>query len=120
MIKKINDISSIPQIRIAFAGWKKLITIIKITIEIIDYEAVQTRETIRFAGVIQPLKNEEILIKPIEQRSFRWLQIHCFPDVELIIGDLIEYSNKYWKVMTKKDYSLNNYIEYHLIEQLDT
>lgn len=120
MAKKINEITSMPQMQAAFAGWKTTITLTVITQSISNGLVTNAESDIVFAGVIQPLKAEEIALKPEGQRSFEWLQIHCLDrSLNLETNDRIVYNGQKYKVMAKKDYSLNNYIEYHAIQDYE-
>lgn len=102
--------------RAAFAGW-----MVKITINFIrqaqvngfikDIEIPHT-----FMGTVQPLDPDEIKLKPEGQRSWEWLDIHCFSgNLNLETNDKIIFNKIKYKVMAVKDWSLNNYIEYHLV-----
>jgi hypothetical protein len=108
-----------PKIQIAFDGWMSSVTLIKVASVIADYEKVSTDEEIGFNGVVQPLNAEQLQLKPLDQRSWQWLMIHTRPDVFLKNGDFIKYDGKEFKVMEKKDYSLNNYIEYHIVKSYE-
>ena len=109
----------IPKIQFALNCWESPITMIKITQSIVDQERVSTEEEIVFKGVIQPLTAEALQVKPLEERSWEWLMIHTRISVEINTGDLVEYENKRYKVMFEKDYSLNNYYEYHLVKDYE-
>lgn len=114
---KINQTSGMPQMGAAFSNWFTDISLIIITTTIVDFESVSSKKEITFKGVIQPLQPEALKLKPEEQRSWNWLQIHCFSDVILKTGDKILYNNVEFKVMAYKNYKLNNYVEYHLVEE---
>ncbi len=109
----------IPKIQFALNGWESPITLIKITQAKVDFEVVNTQEQISFQGVIQPLNAEALKIGPLEMRSWEWLMIHTRINIELQTNDLIEYEGKQYKVMFEKDYSLNNYYEYHLVKNYE-
>ena len=110
---------SIPKIQFALNCWESPITMIKVTQSIVDMETVTSQEQISFKGVIQPLTGEALQIKPLEMRSWEWLMIHTRTSVEIETDDLIEYKGKQYKVMVEKDYSLNNYFEYHLVKNYE-
>lgn len=122
MVKK-GQSSGMPQMKAAFAGWTTRITLLKHTETtstasdprgpgIVDI--VQT--AICFYGTIQPLSPRAIALKPEGQRSFTWLQIHCTANATTLIpGDRLTWNGSEYKVMEMKDYSLNNYVEYHII-----
>lgn len=116
-MKTINQMSGMPQMNAAFAGWMSRITIQKITQTVVDGLIEQTGEQITFQGTIQPLSARELYLKDEGQRSFTWLQIHCFAgSLNLIPNDIIFYNDVKYKIMAVKDYSLNNYIEYHAVQ----
>ena len=116
-MKNINQISSMPKMGLAFNGWQNTITLKIITQTVTNGLITQQEVTKTFKGVIQPLSPKEINLKPEGQRAFAWLQIHCFSgDLNLNVNDRIFYNNKTYKLMAILDYSLNNYIEYHLTE----
>jgi len=109
----------IPKIQFALNGWESPITLIKITQAKVDFEVVNTQEQISFQGVIQPLNAEALKIGPLEMRSWEWLMIHTRINIELQTNDLIEYNGNQYKVMFEKNYSLNNYYEYHLVKNYE-
>ena len=110
---------AIPKIQFALNGWESPITLIKITQIIVDYEAVNIEENINFDGVIQPLTDEALKIRPLEERSWEWLMIHTRTSAEIFTNDLIKYNGKEYKVMFEKNYSLNGYYEYHLVKNYE-
>ena len=109
----------IPKIQFVLNGWESPITLIKITQAKVDFEVVNTQEQISFQGAIQPLNAEALKIGPLEMRSWEWLMIHTRINIELQTNDLIEYEGKQYKLMFEKNYSLNNYYEYHLVKNYE-
>lgn len=118
MPKKLNEINFMPQMKAAFAGWFSTITLTQIA-QVVNADGyMEEKETnIVFKGVIQPMSAEELMLKPDGQRSFEWLQIHCLAgSLNLKTNDRIVYNTRIYKVMSVKDYSLNNYIQYDIVE----
>lgn len=118
MAKKLNAVTGMPQMKVAFSGWKRNVSLIVRTTAI-DADGfnqpVETTET--FKGTVQPLSAEALELKPDAQRGFEWLQIHVeVGGLSLKVGDQITYNSRNYVVQAKKDYSLNNYIEYHAME----
>lgn len=105
-----------PQIRNAFLGWQESLYLIKITQTNVDYETIEIETKTLFQGTIQPLEPSKLSVKPIEQRSWNWWQIHTFSQIEISNNDKIEFNNKKFKIMSFSNYGRNNYIEYHCIE----
>lgn len=119
-MKKINEISNMPQMGAAFSGWQTSVTITKITQEVVKGLLTSTEVDYTFKGVVQPLNPKSIELKPEGQRAFTWLQIHCFSgNLNLIPNDRIIYNGVTYKVMDIWDYSLNNFIEYHIIQDYE-
>lgn len=116
-MKTINQLSGMPQIGPAFFGWQIKITVVRITQAIVDGFSIDTEEQIYFQGTVQPLNPKAIVLKPEGQRDWGWLQIHCFTsNFNLLPNDRILYNDQKYKVMATLDYKLNNYIEYHAVE----
>jgi hypothetical protein len=114
-LEPLNMASGMPQMGAAFAGWETTLTLSKRAQQVSNDGLVAYTDTeIFFQGVVQPLMAEKIALKPEGQRSWQWLQIHCFSGAQnLATNDQITYNGKLYKVMEIFDYSLDNYIEYH-------
>lgn len=116
MAKPLNQISGQPQMGRAFMGWMKNITLTRRRDSVVnDGLVVDSEEEITFKGVIQPLSARAIALKPDGQRAWQWLQIHCVAGTNLRDNDQIIYNGQKYKVMATWDYSLNGYIEYHVV-----
>lgn len=109
--------SGMPQISAAFAGWMTNISLLKHTESVVNGFVKSTQNTILFYGTIQPLSPRSLALKPEGQRSWTWLQIHARAlSLNLIPGDKITWSGDIYKVMELLDYSLNGFVEYHLVK----
>ena len=76
-------------------------------------ESVQTINT---QGVVRPPSDKDLKILPEGTWAWEWLQIHCLPNVQLDTNQYVEYENKRYKVMAKKDWSKYGYVRYTLLE----
>lgn len=120
-MKTLDQLSGMPQMGAAFAGWTKKISLVVIQQHIVngfnqDYEC-----SITFSGTIQPLTAKQLMLKPEGQRAWSWLQIHSLAgELNLNTEDRIIYNGVRYKVMGIWDYSLNNYIEYHVVRDFQT
>lgn len=107
--------SGMPQMDTTLVGWEVPLTLIKITQGIVDGDLVTTEKTINFQGVWQPLKDEALELKPEGQRSWEWIWIHAkASQLNLETADKVLFKNKRYKVIQKKDYGLNSFVEYQL------
>ena len=107
--------SGMPQMSQTLTGWEVPLTLIKIIQGVDEGDLVYTEERINFMGVWQPLRDEQLELKPEGQRSWEWIWIHAKSgELNLETADKVIFQNKIYKVETKKDYSLNGFVEYHL------
>ncbi len=112
----LNQSSGMPQVGTALFGWQKPITLMKITQDVTAGLVIDTSFPITLQGTIQPLNPKELALKPEGQRAWKWLQIHCLSGGNnLDTNDRVRYNGEIFKVMANNDYSLNGYIEYHLV-----
>ena len=109
----------LPKIQSAFNGWEENITLNKVSSSIVDYQKIDTLEEVNFKGVVQNLKPEDLKLKPLETRSWKWKMIHTRTFSELETGDLVEYKGERFQVMAKNDYESSNYFEYHLVKNYE-
>lgn len=107
--------SGMPQMANTLNGWEVPLLLIKVTQNVVDGDLVTTEQSINFQGVWQPLKDEALELKPEGQRSWEWIWIHAkSSELNLETADKVKFKNKRYKVMSKKDYGLNGFVEYQL------
>ena len=112
--------NGMPNMANTLNGWEVPISIIKITQSIVDGDVVKGEEQIDFMGVWQPLRDEELQSKPEGQRSWEWYWIHAKSGaLNLQTQDKIKFQGKRFKVMAVKDYSLNGFVEYHIVRDYE-
>lgn len=116
--------NGMPNMRTTLIGWEIPLTLVRLTQDIVEGDVTFTETVINFKGVWQPLKDEALELKPEGQRSWEWIWIHAqASQLNLETADKVIFNNKRYKVMQKKDYSLNGYVEYQLCrdyEELET
>ena len=112
--------NGMPNMRNTLNGWEVPLSLIRVKQKVVDGDAVKTEEFIRFMGVWQPLRDEELQFKPEGQRSWEWIWIHAKSGtLNLQTQDKVIFNNKRYKIMNVKDYSLNGFIEYHLVRDYE-
>lgn len=109
----------IPKITTALNGWESNINLSKIKESIVDYEKVEVETFFNFRGVVQPLKAQDLALKPLDTRSWVWYMIHTKTNLELDVGDIITYGGDRFKIMNKNNYNLNGYFEYHIVKNYE-
>lgn len=118
--KPLSALAGMPQMHAAFAGWTIPITLTKIEQQVSSGFALNIKTDVAVMGTWQPLSPEQIALKPDGQRSWEWIDLHIegknvlFQTNDRIIKDDLTY-----KVMALRDYTLNNFCEYHLIRDYE-
>lgn len=114
-VKTLSGLSGMPQMNNTLSGWEVPLTLIKVIQDVVEGDLVTTELKINFKGVWQPLKDEALELKPEGQRSWEWVWIHArASELNLETGDKVIFNNKRYKVTSKKDYTLNAFVEYQL------
>ncbi len=119
---KVNMIGSgLPNVSTALIGWEVNVTADYITQ---DYDEnndiINTHKKVNIKGVLQPLKPNEVNLKPEGQRNWNWNMLHVQAgNPALGIEQIIEINSIPYKVMAIKDYELYGYIEYHVIKDFE-
>lgn len=107
--------SGMPQMNTTLYGWEVPLTLERVIQDVIEGDLSTITQTINFKGVWQPLRNEQLELKPEGQRSWEWIWIHAVSStLNLETADKVIFNNKRYKVVQKKDYGLNSFVEYEL------
>lgn len=115
---KINQIAcGMPQMQHTLDGWM-ISFIVKRTSQVqIDGEIINRSKLEKIRAVLQPLRMEELELKPEGQRSWPWYQLHVPVSYDALPNSsVVTIHGKDYKIMASKDYTLNGYIEYHLLK----
>ena len=112
--------SGMPNMANTLNGWEVPLTLVRIKQDVVEGEAVKTEEFVRFLGVWQPLRDEELQFKPEGQRSWEWIWIHAKSGtLNLETQDKVIFNDKRYKIMNVKDYSLNGFISYEVVRDYE-
>lgn len=86
----------------------------------VDGEITDLSKEMRIKGVLQPLKAEEVQLKPEGQRSWVWYQLHVKSSYDLLYTEqVVKVNNLKYRVMAVKNYDLYGYVEYHLVRDFE-
>lgn len=109
-------LSGMPNMANTLTGWEVPLSLVKITQKIQEGDKLVIKHSINFLGVWQPLRDEQLQTKPDGMRSWEWIWVHAKAGtLNLNTGDKVIFNQKQYKVMNVKDYSLNGFIEYHMV-----
>lgn len=79
------------------------------------FQAVQVGTAINFDGTIQPFSEKDLSLRPEGQRAWSWYWVQAMRGVPLNTDDVIEYLGQQYRVMAKRDLSLNGFQEYQIV-----
>lgn len=112
----LATLTNMPNMSTTLNGWEAPLSLIRIKQTTNDGDVETTEEYINFQGVWQPLKMEILMSKPEGQRSWNWFWIHAKAGtLNLNTADKVIFQDRRYKIMNKKDYSLNGFVEYEAI-----
>lgn len=115
--KPLNfDTGTVPDVGGAMLNWFQPCTFELIEKQPVNFEVVEYGTPIIFQGVVQPFSLRQLALKPQGQRAWTWLMVHADPVLDLKVDDIIRFLGKNFRVMQKKNYTIYNYIEYHLVQ----
>lgn len=106
---------TVPNVSDAMLDWFQPMTFGVVTTTVQNFQSVQVQTDFSFMGVIQPLTERQLMLKPEGQRAWSWFLLHADISLRLEVDSVVNYLGKQYRVMSNKDWSLYGYLEYHLV-----
>lgn len=107
---------TIPDVSGAMKDWYQPLVFNQVSKAVVDFQVVETLTPTAFHGVVQPLTEERLALKPEGQRHWMWLWVHAEPALKLEVDDIIEYQNVKYRVTAQRDYGIYGYVDYELVQ----
>lgn len=107
---------TIPDVSGGLKNWLQPMTFGRVTVTVDGYQAQEIMEEISFMGVIQPLDNRRLQLKPEGQRAWTWLMLHASPVLSLDVDEVVIYRGVQTRVMARRDYRIYGYMYYELVQ----
>lgn len=107
---------SFPNVNGAMSDWFQPMVFGVVTKTVEGFQSVETMVEVNFQGVWQPLSARRLSMKPEGQQAWSWFWLHADPSLNLEVDNVIVYTGVQYRVMAKKDYRLNGYVEYELVQ----
>lgn len=115
-VKTLSGLSGMPQMNNTLNGWEVSLTLVKVIQNVVEGDLVTTELKINFKGVWQPFSYQQLALLPEGQRDWSHYWIHAKSGtLDLQTADKIIFQGNRYKVLERKDYGLNGYIDYHVI-----
>ena len=105
-----------PDVSGALFDWFQPMTFETVVKTTQGFQVVETPTTYNFQGFIQPLTERQLLLKPEGQRAWTWFMMHAQPSLVLQVDEVVFWLGKQTRVMARKDYMLEGYVEYQLVQ----
>lgn len=112
---------TVPNMGGALLDYMQQMTFTRVTKSIVAFRVVETATDISFWGVIQPLNERSLQLKPEGQRAWTWLKLiaQAQPDDALLmlnVDEVVTYLGKQTRIMGRTNYGIYSYIEYSLAQ----
>lgn len=107
---------TVPDVSGALQDWFQSMVFGIVTKRTVGFQVYETQEDVNFRGVIQPLRERALMMKPEGQQAWTWFQVHSDISLDLQVDADIRYLGVQYRVMARKDFKLYGYMEYHLVQ----
>lgn len=91
-------------------------TLLLLSNNIVNFRTSLIRTEIKTMGVFQPLVEDKIEQNPEGQRDWATHSLHSLPNLFAKVNDRVVFDDITYKVMSRKDWRINGYMYYELIE----
>lgn len=107
---------TVPDVSGALQDYYQPMTFEPLVKTVTGFQAVEQGEPINFRGMIQPFTDRQLYLKPEGQRAWTWFLLYTDPVLTLQVDDVVLYKGIQTRVMSRKDFALYGYVEYHLVQ----
>lgn len=107
---------TVPDVSGSLMDWWQPMIFSVVTKDVESFQASETKVDVKFRGVIQPLKNRDLLIKKEGERAWTWYNLHSDISLQLDVDDVVTYLGKQTRIMARKDYKIYGYMYYELVQ----
>lgn len=107
---------TVPDVSGALQDYFQTMTFELIVKGVAGFQATEKTTPIAFQGNWQPLTERQLFLKPEGQRAWSWFWLHADPTLTLQVDDVVMWAGKQTRVMSRKDFGLYGYVEYHLVQ----
>lgn len=107
---------TVPSLSGVLTDWFQAMSFTRVVKSTVGFQVIETPTVISFRGVIQPLSDRALQLKPEGQRAWTWFLLYSDPTLKLDVDEVVTYLGIQYRVMALKDYSIYGYMDYHICE----
>ncbi len=107
-------VSGLPDMGSALLGIFYPITAVTLCKAQIDGFVKEIETSVQTQGVIQPQSPQQVAMKPEGFRAWKWMDLHCLPDLILKPDDIVKIDGVRYRVMSIYPYSQYGFMHYEL------
>lgn len=112
---------TVPNMGGALLDWLQPMTFTRVVKTTVGFQLLETAEDINFWGVIHPLDERSLAIKPEGQRAWTWFKLYAQAQpndalLTLNVDEVVIYLGRQTRVMGRKYYGIYSYVEYSLVQ----
>lgn len=108
--------SPLPDMSGTIRGYFRPLVMVRVRKTVKDCRVSESQVEIRCAGMIQPFGSRDLRMKPEGQRSWKWVMLHCTPDVALENDEEFTIHGTRYRVMAQFPYQDYGYRQYELVQ----
>lgn len=112
----LESATALPGMASTLLGWFRPLVLIRVVKTLVNFEVKEVEQPESCRGVIQPLTNRELELKPEGQRTWRWVMLHTTQDIQLNLDEEFSIGGVKYRVMGDKGYSDYGFIYYELVQ----
>ena len=105
-----------PDVSIAIDGWNVTLLANERRQTMVNGDVVYKEIYRKISGCLQPMKMEDLLVKPEASRNFAWYWLHVKnTEPRMYVNQQFFIKGQPYKIMAIKDWSRSGYTEYECI-----
>lgn len=113
-----SSLNSLPNLSDVINSWASDYTAYIIKKEIKNYILVESKRKIHFKGIVQNLNKQELQLKPMGERNWRWYELHS--TIKFNNDDVIEINKTRYRIMsTRNNNTYYGFWAYNLLLDFD-
>lgn len=107
---------TLPNMQDAMGDYFQNTEFVRITKTVLNGQVVETRCPFSMKAIVANFTGQQLMMKEIGQRKWKWISVWAYPNIILTPDDVICYLGVNYRVDHKNDWSVYGYLQYDLVE----